>query len=496
MSTKCRAALVLLAVVGGACIQPSFGIASLSSTRVASGLNRPIFVTAPPGDPRLFIIEQRGVIRILSGGSVLPTPFFDIDSLIPDISGNDERGLLGLAFHPDFPDSPFFYVDYFSNASQTVIARYQVSGADSNRADHSSAQIRLTINQPFTNHNGGTLAFGPDRYLYIGMGDGGSGGDPGNRAQTLSELLGKMLRIDVMHGYPYSIPPDNPFFNDPDPGIRQEIWDYGFRNPYRWSFDRLTGDLWIADVGQNLYEEIDFEPDTCRGGKNYGWRLMEGDSCYNPPSGCDTLTGLVRPIHVYDHNTGCSVTGGAVYRGSAISGLQGAYFFADYCSDSIWSLRYDGTKTDFRDRTAELGSGVGDIAAIGQDGFGELYLVDRGVSTSTSAGEIYKIVGTETGVEPGARPIGFTLTDARPNPFSSSTRVDATLTRGGKLVVEVVAPSGRLLRRLASGTRPPGSYPFEWDGRDQAGRAARSGTYWIRVTLDGQVIARQVSLVR
>jgi glucose/arabinose dehydrogenase len=361
----------------------------LHTERVASGLFRPLFVASPPGDTsRLFIVEQNtGRIKILTGGAVLPTPFLDIGHLITS-SGN-EQGLLGLAFHPVYSSNGYFFVDYTDTLGNTAVARYKVSG-DPNQAEPESGFVILNVAQPFANHNAGMLAFGPgDGYLYIGLGDGGSAGDPGNRAQDDGELLGKILRIDVDGGSPYAIPPDNPFVGAGDP--LDEIWAKGLRNPWRFSFDRITYDLYIADVGQSLYEEIDFQDSSSSGGENYGWRLMEGDHCYNPPIDCDP-GGLTYPIHVYTHGGSpgrCSVTGGYVYRGGAIPGLQGTYFFADYCSGQIWSFRYDGNNlTEFADRTSELDPGSGmsidQISSFGEDAAGELYIVDLD-------GEVYKI---------------------------------------------------------------------------------------------------------
>ena len=365
------------------------GATVLATTRVAFGLSRPVFVTSPPGDTaRLFIVEQQTArIKILTGGSILPTPYLDINDLVID-TGN-ERGLLGLVFHPNYASNGYFFVDYVDNSGNTVIARLKVSG-DVNVADRDSLLVLLTITQPYINHKGGMLAFGPnDGYLYIGMGDGGSGGDPENRAQDDGQLLGKMLRIDVDNGNPYAIPPDNPFIG---PGLPlDEIWAKGLRNPWRYSFDRLTGDLFIADVGQNLYEEIDFQPASSSGGENYGWRLMEGYHCYNPPVDCDP-GGLTYPIYEYTHGgtpSRCSVTGGYVYRGNAIPNLSGTYFFGDYCSGQIWSFRYDGSSiTDFTERTNQLAPGNGlsidNISSFGEDGAGNLYIVDLD-------GEVYRI---------------------------------------------------------------------------------------------------------
>ena len=362
---------------------------AISAERIAAGLARPLFITSPPGDAiRLFVLEQyTAQIKILKGGVVLATPFLDINNLVSD-SGS-ERGLLGLVFHPDYEVNGYFYVNYTNNAGDTIVARYSVS-ENPDVADPDSALILITIPQPYANHNGGMLAFGPnDGYLYIGMGDGGSAGDPENRAQNDGELLGKMLRIDVDSGVPYAIPPDNPFAGPGDP--RDEIWAKGLRNPWRFSFDRLTGDLYTADVGQSAYEEINFQPASSSGGENYGWRLLEGAHCYNPPVNCDP-GGTTYPIHEYTHGGTpfrCSVTGGYVYRGSDIAALQGTYFFADFCSDQVWSFRYDGSNlTSFTDRTAELNPGNGvlidSIASFGEDGNGELYIVDLG-------GEIFKL---------------------------------------------------------------------------------------------------------
>lgn len=361
----------------------------LTTVRVAAGLSSPVFVTAPPGDTeRLFIVEQGGVVRILDliGGVVLPTPFLEVL-----VTPGGERGLLGLAFDPDYDTNGYLYVNYtrvVSSQLRTYVARYQVSAGDPNRADPFSQLVLLSIDQPFSNHNGGWIGFGPDGYLYIATGDGGSGGDPGNRAQNIEVLLGKLLRIDVRGaapGSPYAIPPDNPFV-----GVAgaDEIWAYGLRNPWRNSFDRLTGDLYIADVGQNQWEEINFQPASSPGGENYGWRCYEGNQAYNT-TGCPPAGELVFPIHEYSHALGCSITGGYVYRGGRLRDLRGTYFFADYCSARLWSFRYDGQQVmQLVDRTTELRPAVGtidSIASFGEDAAGELYICDLG-------GEVFKIV--------------------------------------------------------------------------------------------------------
>jgi len=370
----------------------SFGATALKTVRVASGLNRPVYLTYAPGDStRLFVVEQQtGRIRILRNDSVLARPFLDIGSLI---SISSERGLLCMAFHPDFPDSNYFYINYTNTSGALTLARFTVS-PDPDSADRGSEAILLTIPEPEANHNGGTIIFGPnDGYLYLGVGDGGGSGDQhgtiGN-GQDSTTLLGSILRIDVNSGSPYAVPPTNPFVGRSG---ADEIWAYGLRNPWRMSFDRANGDLFIADVGQNAWEEIDFQPAASVGGENYGWRLMEGSHCYNPPTDCDP-GGLVYPVTDYSHANGCSITGGYVYRGCHIPDLRGTYFYGDYCSGRIWSFRYDGaTMTDSTERTAELAPGNGmsidNISSFGEDIEGELYILDL------ADGEIYKIVPAE-----------------------------------------------------------------------------------------------------
>jgi len=355
---------------------------------VSTGLTNPLYVTHAPGDTsRIFVVEQRagsvGRIRIidLATDDLLPTPFLSISP----VSTASEQGLLGLAFHPDYDNNGFFYVYYTNAGGATVISRFSVTG-DPNIADPGSEQIVLTFSQPFANHNGGWIGFGPDGYLYIASGDGGSGGDPGNRAQNINNLLGKMLRIDVDgDDFPgsstqnYAIPADNPFV-----GIAglNEIWAYGLRNPWRNSFDRETGDLFIADVGQNNWEEINFQAASSDGGENYGWRCYEGNTPFNT-GGCPPPAELVFPFHVYSisgfSNPNCSITGGYVYRGCAMPDLRGAYFFGDFCSGFVWSLEYDGENvSNFVNRTSQLTpSGQSTqqwISSFGEDAKGELYI--------------------------------------------------------------------------------------------------------------------------
>jgi glucose/arabinose dehydrogenase len=340
---------------------------ALRLERVVSGLRAPTAIAAAPdGSGRLYVTEKAGTIRIVRGTTLVAEPFLDIRALVG--SSGSEQGLLGLAFHPRYTDTRTFFVNYTDRNGDTVVARYRVS-ADPERADPVSATVILTVRQPAANHNGGHLAFGPDGKLYIGLGDGGGAGDRFGNAQNPAALLGKMLRIDVDGGEPYAIPPDNPFRDHPN--YRPEIWAVGLRNPWRYSFDRATGDLYIADVGQNAYEEINFQPASSRGGENYGWPRMEGTHCYPSGAACDR-SGLVLPIGEYGRSGGCSVTGGYVYRGRAEPALTGAYFFADFCSGTFWSLHRDAAGRWVQ--TELLRSGVS-ISSFGEDEAGELYVV-------------------------------------------------------------------------------------------------------------------------
>jgi glucose/arabinose dehydrogenase len=335
--------------------------------RLVSGLTEPVDFEFPnDGTGRLFILEQTGKVRIIQGGVLLSSPFLDITNLL---ESGGEKGLLGLAFHPLYAQNGRFFVNYTRRVSgqlQTVIAEYHVSANDPNKADPTGT-ITLVVDQPFDNHNGGQLAFGSDTYLYIALGDGGSGGDPFGNGQNLATLLGKLLRIDIDSGTPYVIPPDNPFVNDP-PALG-EIWAYGLRNPWRFSFDRVTHRLFAGDVGQDNYEEVDI----ITKGRNYGWNIMEGRHCYPPPTTDCDKTGLTPPIAEYSHSEGQAIIGGYVYRGAAIPALRGIYVFGDYISGKIWGLRLVSPGT-WR-RVLLLSSGKF-ISGFGQDAAGELYLLD------------------------------------------------------------------------------------------------------------------------
>jgi glucose/arabinose dehydrogenase len=375
------AALGLALVVS--CRSDSLSLAAtIQLQEVASGLDFPVFLTAPPGDnDRLFIVEKSGRIRIVKSGSLLPTPFLDLHS---KLSNGGEQGLLGLAFHPEFAGNGRFVVNYTNTAGDTRVAGFRVS-ADPDVADPASEQLILAVDQPYSNHNGGMVAFGPDGKLYIGMGDGGSGGDPQGNGQNRAVLLGKLLRLELSGAGQVSVPSDNPFVGQA--GIRPEIWSYGLRNPWRFSFDRATRDLYIGDVGQNAREEIDVSTSAQQFGRglNYGWNRMEGTACYEPPSGC-AASGLTPPVLDYGHSQGCSVTGGYVYRGAAVPTLVGHYFYADYCEGWVRSFRLNGgAVTDARD-WASLRPG-GQITSFGEDARGELYLM-------TAGGQVFRIVAT------------------------------------------------------------------------------------------------------
>jgi glucose/arabinose dehydrogenase len=341
------------------------------AARVFTGLSSPVDLEAPPGDTaRVFIVEKTGRIRIAKHGVLLARPFLDIASLV---SGGSEQGLLGLAFHPQFASNGKFYVDYTNVVGDTRVAAYTVS-SDPDSANPTGTPI-LAVTQPFSNHNGGRITFGPDGYLYVGLGDGGSGGDPQGNGQSLTTLLGKILRLDVDGAAPYAVPASNPFAGRTD--AKGEIWSYGLRNPWRFSFDAKSGAMWIGDVGQDTWEEVDLEP-AGAGGRNYGWNRMEGNHCYPPGSGCDT-TGITRPLLEYDHTMGCSVTGGYVYHGGSLPELDGTYFYGDFCTGMIRSARLGGAALERNDWTAALrresGGPLDQLASFGLDGRGELYFL-------------------------------------------------------------------------------------------------------------------------
>src|SRR5262245_46234971 len=389
---------------------PVTASAQLQSRTFASGFSSPVaFVQDPTNRSVQFVVEQGGRIRVVRDGGLLPDDFLNLTG---SITSGGERGLLGLAFPPDAATSGRFFVNFTNQNGDTVIARFRRSANPLVADPTSRFDLRLGgqpfISQPYANHNGGNLAFGPDGYLYIGLGDGGSGDDPENRAQDPTQLLGKMLRVDVnvpdTNPNGYLVPSDNPFIGGTPVAARPEIWAFGLRNPWRYSFDNPalggTGALIIGDVGQNRYEEIDFEPRGL-GGRNYGWRIREGahDNVTSRPA---AYLPLIDPILEYDHNVGASITGGFVYRGKTLgANFRGRYFFADYISGRVWSmaLAADGTWSDVREHSGELGGGavLGNISSFGIDADGELYIV------SHTRGAILRILGPSPGAPTGLR---------------------------------------------------------------------------------------------
>ncbi len=338
----------------------------LRSALVATGLQAPVGIVPAPGTSTLYVVEEAGTIRTLApDGTVGATPFMDIrDKVLYSV----EMGLLGLAFSPNYPQDGYIYIDYVNKSQYTVVARYHV--ATSGTVDPASEKVLLTVKQPYPNHKAGDLMFGPDGYLYITLGDGGSGGDPQNHAQNKNDYLGKLLRIDVSKGNPYTVPATNPFAHDTN--AKPEVWAYGLRNPWRISFDRATGDLYIADVGQNAVEEIDVQKAGDKGGENYGWRCYEASRSYNL-DGCGPTNNYTMPVLEYDHSGGrCSITGGYVYRGSRYPGLTGKYIYSDYCSGELFYMSKQAGK-----EVATLAAKTPyAISSFGQDNSGELYFAD------------------------------------------------------------------------------------------------------------------------
>ena len=396
---KASLALGIAALLALGLPRAATGLGAARAELVASGLTQPVYVAAPAGNPRLFVVERAGRIRIVSGGSTLATPFLDIQT---QVSTSGEGGLLGLAFPPDYAASHLFYVYYTNLQLDSVVSRFSLLGP--NQADPDSEEEVLFIDQPAgrSNHKAGTIHFGPDGFLWFATGDGGGSNDPDELAQNQQSLLGKMLRIapgpvfapgsTPVAGEIYRIPADNPFRSLPP---RDEIWARGFRNPYRWSFDRETGDIWIGDVGQGSREEVDFEPADVPGGRNYGWDVMEGTACNlvdpapTPPCNAASLT---LPIHDYSSaspSSECSVIGGYVFR-SGVTPITGLYFFGDYCTGRVWSL--DPDTLNVVDRTAQLANAAGatfTLVGFGEDGSGRLLLVQ------SSQGAIYRIVSAD-----------------------------------------------------------------------------------------------------
>jgi glucose/arabinose dehydrogenase len=442
----------------------------------AGNFDRPVDI-AHCGDSRLFVVEQQGFIWILdSTGAKSAQRFLDIDARVN--SNGSERGLLGLAFHPNYAQNGYFYVNYTRGDGDTRVSRFSVNSANPNAADPSSEVIVLEFDQPFSNHNGGGIKFGPDGYLYIGTGDGGSGGDPLDAGQTRNTLLGKFLRIDVdkiTAGVPYGIPADNPFVSNT--AYRPEIWSTGWRNPWRFSFDRLTGDLWAGDVGQNAREEIDFEPANTPG-RNYGWRCREGNQSYNA-NGCQTAAGVyTEPVFTYANpGQGCSVTGGYRYRGAVYPDLYGKYICTDYCSGRWWMLT---AQPDGRFSSAQVADVTnGEFSSLGEDNKGELYAAGYGT------GRIYKIAyGQSVSV---VTPSDVTTCVVAPNPSQGQFTLQLDLTAAQEIKLHITDTQGKtVLQQTHTGQHF--NLPLETT------RLAK-GVYYLNVlTQKGQLVRPLVKL--
>ncbi|HET6559763.1 MAG TPA: PQQ-dependent sugar dehydrogenase [Prolixibacteraceae bacterium] len=430
----------------------------------ATGISNPVSITHA-GDSRLFVVDQQGQILIVdSAGNVHPEPFLDITD---KVIFQEERGLLGLAFHPDYATNGYFYVNYVGQGNRTNISRFKVSSEDADKADAESELNLMNILQPYNNHNGGQLAFGPDGFLYIGLGDGGSSGDPDNRGRNPLERLGKILRIDVNQGETYGIPTSNPFYNSST--TLEEIWASGLRNPWRFSFDRLTGDLWIADVGQNKVEEINFQPASSAGGEDYGWRCYEGNEVFNR-QGCDTDTSFTFPIYTYPHGSECSVIGGYVFRGSASSTYYGHYFFADWCSDRIWTLHKEGEEWVREDFGHLPGN---NFTTFGEDVNGQLYLAGM------TSGTIYRVIKLSTGIDDLNTMESVKIIRV---PSSGKIRIETGLDSRAEFQVMMSDVKGVQVYR---GTM--GESAFEFDPGDLP-----SGVYIVQLTGNGKKAAQKL----
>jgi glucose/arabinose dehydrogenase len=441
-------------------------------------------VRAGDGTDRMFIAEQRGRIFVINTATPTAPPrlFLDLRDSVSSTGG--ETGLLGLAFHPAYSSNGRFYVDYTSSRSgslRSYVARYQVSASNPDSAVRSTGDVLLSIDQPFDNHNGGKIAFGPDGYLYISLGDGGSGNDPQGNGQNLSVLLAKILRIDVDSPAPplaYGIPITNPFASNTQ-GIRREIFAFGLRNPWRFSFDAQTGALWAGDVGQGAREEID----TIRAGGNYGWRLMEGTLCTpGVNTTCADTAGLIRPLWEYPHSAGdASITGGYVYRGNTIPALRGKYIYADYSSGRIWALTTNGTSP--ATNTLLLDSPYA-ISSFGEDRLHELFVV------AYSNGRLYKLTGPATIAEASSAPPEFVLSENFPNPFNPTTtiRYQIPVTAGVRLSVFDLL--GREVALLVDETQSPGAHEVTFDAHGLA-----SGVYLYRLRAGSFTQTRKMLVV-
>ncbi len=437
---------------------------------------------AGDGSDRLFVVNRFGIIHVFENdeNTTSISSFLDIQNRVDHSFG--EEGLLGLAFHPDYENNGYFYVNYTgSGPSRSIISRFKVSPNNPNLAMADSEFVIIELPKPFANHNAGALAFGPDDgYLYITTGDGGSGGDPLNSGQDRESLLGKILRIDVDNftdSTNYSIPADNPYADSTN-SFRKEIYAYGLRNPWRMSFDPETGLLWAGDVGQDDYEEIDI---IVNGG-NYGWKIMEGNHCYSPSSNCN-MSGLILPIWEYEHPSfgSASVTGGFVYRGSSAPGLTGKYIYADYLSGQIWALNYTNEPV----LNEEIINSNLFISTFGVDESQELYFC-------AFNGRIYRFVDTSVGIEdaqPLASPETFELAQNYPNPFNPSTIIPFRVSQAADVRIDIFDLNGRWINTLLNQSMAAGQHEILWRGQNSSGEQAAAGIYFYRLQVDGRLLA-------
>lgn len=434
---------------------------------------QPVFLThSGDGSNRIFVVQQNGLIEVFANDSTASTSttFLDVSAKISSSDG--EEGLLGLAFDPQFAQNGYFYIDYTApKPLHTVVSRFHISANDPNKADSLSEFVLLTQNQPYTNHNGGMVVFGPDGYLYIGYGDGGSGGDPQGNGQNRATLLGKILRIDVRDTTAtehYRIPSDNPYAGN-SYGYKEEIWAYGLRNPWRFSFDPPTGQLWAGDVGQDSREEVDI----IEKGGDYGWNVMEGTACYSPSSGCNT-TGLILPVKDYDHSLGDAVTGGYVYRGDRRPDLDGAYIYADFGSGRIWMLRDEGGHLS---ADAQLLDSPYGISAFGVDQQNELYILSYSTGGNTSIFHFARVpLAVKENSDGNTVPRGNVLDPNYPNPFNPSTTIRYQLSSPSNVRLTIYDDLGREVGVLAQGAQSAGRYVVQWDASHFA-----SGRYQYRL---------------
>ncbi|MBS3944441.1 MAG: PQQ-dependent sugar dehydrogenase [Melioribacter sp.] len=433
---------------------------------------QPVDIQHPgDGSNRLFVVSQPGIIYLFenNNNTTIKKVFLDIRDKV--LFGG-EQGLLGIAFHPDYKTNGYFYINYTtSNPRRSIVSRFRVSNNDPDVADRNSELILLTVDQPYSNHNGGQTSFGPDGYLYISFGDGGSGGDPQNYAQNLRSLLGKILRIDVNKtsgNLNYSIPDDNPYKGNTN-GLREEIYAFGLRNVWRFSFDNVTNNLWAADVGQNAWEEINI----IEKGKNYGWRIMEGNHCFNPPNNCNT-TNLTMPIWEYGRNSqgGYSVTGGFVYRGPSASELSGKYIYGDFVSGNIWALEMNGNNV----KNQLLFSTNHSISTFGIDENNELYFANY------NTGKLYKFRGMATKVGSNYLPGEYRLFQNFPNPFNPATNISFSIPRESFVSLKIYDSLGIEIANLVDELMSAGYYNVEFNGE---GKNIASGIYFYTLLVTG-----------